>query len=343
MSSFPILDLVVGIVFIFFLLSIICSSIVEIVMTATKVRSEILGKWLVTIFDTQVVNAKGNTVVLGQEIMDHCAVTALSAQGRAPSYIDTRNFVSALLDKITLYSSKANPNSIGDLVVSIQSSTALSSELKRAFLIYAVEAQDTYAALTVKVSGEIEMFRSKLENWYDSNMERISGTMKIKYTRRFTIISAICLTALLNADTIAISKYLYNNPEARTSVAAKAYETAADDSIKAAMARISTGVTDSSNIQSVQELKDSLASKIATINKAHAAIEESLPIGWQSIEFKGTKAWYDWLLFILLKLSGLTLTVFAVMMGAPFWFDVLNKISNLRGVGNKPPVSTKQD
>jgi hypothetical protein len=28
-------------------------------------------------------------------------------------------------------------------------------------------------------------------------------------------------------------------------------------------------------------------------------------------------------------------------MGAPFWFDLLNKISNLRGTGTRPPSTTE--
>jgi hypothetical protein len=39
MGGFPILDLVVGIIFIYFLLSIICSSAVEITLSANKIRA----------------------------------------------------------------------------------------------------------------------------------------------------------------------------------------------------------------------------------------------------------------------------------------------------------------
>src|SRR3954447_11843374 len=100
MSGFPILDLVVGVIFIFFLMSIICSSIVEIILTARRIRAQVLEKWLVTIFDTEITNAKNEKVLLGQAIMDHCALTALSPSHTAPMYIDAKNFVAAALDKI---------------------------------------------------------------------------------------------------------------------------------------------------------------------------------------------------------------------------------------------------
>src|ERR1044071_9377251 len=109
MSSFPMLDLVAGMIFIYFLLSIISSSAVEIGLTLLRVRAKFLGKWLLTIFD-KPVNTMNGEVVLGQAIMDHCSITALSGQGKAPSYIDAKNFVSALLEKVSF--DPANPESV---------------------------------------------------------------------------------------------------------------------------------------------------------------------------------------------------------------------------------------
>ena len=78
-------------------------------------------------------------------------------------------------------------------------------------------------------------------------------------------------------------------------------------------------------------------------NEAKAALNESIPLGWSSIH----PGWESiqsvplrWVLFVVLKIVGLIVTVLAIMMGAPFWFDVLNKISNLRGSGAKPASST---
>lgn len=344
MSSFPILDLVVGVVFIFFLLSIICSSIVEMVLTIKKVRAEVLGQWLLHIFDTRIINAKKEEVPLGQEIMDHCAVTALSDPKKAPSYIDTKNFVSALLDKIAVYSQLASPKSIDEYIQSIESSTAISGELKRTFLIYANEVKDTISQITVKTTGAIEMFRSKVENWYDSNMDRLTGTLKQKYTRRFTFITAVIVTLLLNADTLEISKYLYNNPEMREKLAARAFETGADNSIKQNMEKIKQSLgSDPVSKLTVDQLNDSLKAKLEAVNKARAALEESIPLGWSTSEFSGDNNGGVLVIFWLEKLIGMAVTIVAIMMGAPFWFDVLNKISNLRGTGKKPAENTKND
>ena len=89
MSNFPILDLVVGMVFVFFLLSVINNSIIEIILTFLKVRAKILEQWLRTVFNKDVTftdaTGKTTTMPLGVAIMDHVAVTALSAKGKSPS------------------------------------------------------------------------------------------------------------------------------------------------------------------------------------------------------------------------------------------------------------------
>ena len=85
MSSFPILDLVVGIIFVYLLLSIITSSAVELWFSILKTRARLLEQWLVRIFNLPALSssgvpltaANGQPVSLGREIMNHCMVTVL--------------------------------------------------------------------------------------------------------------------------------------------------------------------------------------------------------------------------------------------------------------------------
>ncbi len=55
----------------------------------------------------------------------------------------------------------------------------------------------------------------------------------------------------------------------------------------------------------------------------------TLPIGWQSFppDFDGG---------LLLKFAGWSLTASSALFGAPFWFDLLQKLVQVRGTGNKP-------
>lgn len=59
---------------------------------------------------------------------------------------------------------------------------------------------------------------------------------------------------------------------------------------------------------------------------------QSLPVGWENgASFKGFTQVVGWLV-----------TAAATLFGAPFWFDLLQKLVNLRGTGNKPVLDEKQ-
>jgi hypothetical protein len=58
----------------------------------------------------------------------------------------------------------------------------------------------------------------------------------------------------------------------------------------------------------------------------------SLPIGWSELPRRD-----QWLTMIL----GWLITAFAVSLGAPFWFDLLNKFINVRASGKAPEEEPK--
>ena len=55
-----------------------------------------------------------------------------------------------------------------------------------------------------------------------------------------------------------------------------------------------------------------------------------LPIGWSA------KAWVPDPVTWIERIIGWLITGLAVSLGAPFWFDLLNKFMNIRGTGEKP-------
>jgi hypothetical protein len=164
--------------------------------------------------------------------------------------------------------------------------------------------------------------------------------MKTNYTRQFTILVAIVTTLLLNADSISIAKYFYSNPEARAKIATQAYNVA-KDSVNKLNRRIDEmrALHDSATIE---EVKATMKQGLDNIAEAKAAIQDFVPLGWNSKVFLNAQGRFS--IFLLLsKIVGLAATVLAIIMGAPFWFDMLNKISNLRSAGPKPPSRTADD
>jgi hypothetical protein len=59
-----------------------------------------------------------------------------------------------------------------------------------------------------------------------------------------------------------------------------------------------------------------------------------IPLGWQVLPEKDE--WQN-------KIIGLLLTVFAVSLGAPFWFDLLSRVTKIRSTGSVPGPTTKEE
>lgn len=280
MSGFPILDLVVGIIFIYFLLSIISSSAIEMILTGLRARPKILEAWLLRIFDKEVTQPDGTKLKLGQAIMDHCATTVLVAPGKTPSYIDAKNFSSALLEKITFdpQNPKSIAKNINEVIRAIENTPVLSTELQRAVLNYAYEARDTYANISAKTISEVEYFRAKLEAWYDTSMDRLGGIFKKKYARPATLFVAAVTAIALNADSVAIAKYLYSNPEARAKLAAQADQVINDSSYLKTLNQMRASNLDSAT---ANKLETNLRAGVQNIKAANAGLADAIPLGWK--------------------------------------------------------------
>jgi hypothetical protein len=91
---------------------------------------------------------------------------------------------------------------------------------------------------------------------------------------------------------------------------------------------------------SLEQIQTNISERVNDVKMAKQSLEDVIPLGWDTNNWHKTTASAG---SFLLKLLGLVLTVFAIMMGAPFWFDTLNKISNLRGTGSKPQTTAGND
>jgi hypothetical protein len=165
----------------------------------------------------------------------------------------------------------------------------------------------------------MDSFRERLERWFDHAMERNAGTFK-KNAQVAVVGFSIFVTVLFNVDSIELIRYFYDHPAEAARIAevaekaindpatAERLKSASDDTIKTTLAGLRT------SIDEVKSLK--------------------LPIGWESL------GWFEYLDLGFFKvfnlLIGWTLTVLAISLGAPFWYDMLNKLVDLRSAGKKP-------
>ena len=140
--------------------------------------------------------------------------------------------------------------------------------------------------------GSLVRAQQNLEEWYDSAMDRVSGGYK-RHTQKILLGLGVLLAVLTNVDAIAVTKRLYQDKPVRDAVVqqAAAYTAAHPDTAE--------------SIAALQARLDSLP----------------LPIGWP----RHPHGWE-----IVTMVLGWLVTGLAISLGAPFWFDLLNKFMVIR-------------
>ncbi len=201
----------------------------------------------------------------------------------------------------------------------------------------------------------------QIEDWYNRSMDTLTGWYKGR-TQLYLLVIGIVMAGVLNIDTITITDRLLENPALRSAVDQVASKIAASNetavptetfgvsptpnaAIAPAPSAVSSGLTPTANPTEVPtEAPTAVPNAAPTIDPSIVAYLDQLdiPIGWPDpAQQPATTPSYLWL---LRKLIGLLMTGFAVSQGAPFWFDLLNRIINLRSslkpAEEKPAVPT---
>ena len=165
------------------------------------------------------------------------------------------------------------------------------------------DTQRLLHTITQGTNGSIGHVQDRLEKWYDELMLRTSGFYKRK--AKFSLwIFAVLIVVVFNVDTVSLVKALRADASMRAGLASYAERLANDSG------------TSSDQMDKVEQIRKEIT-------------ELRLPIGWQpGVLSRDT---------IVSKAAGWFLSAIAISFGAPFWFDMLNKLVNIRQVGGKPP------
>lgn len=182
--------------------------------------------------------------------------------------------------------------------------------------------------LLVEAQGDLTKFRQSVEQWYDDQMDRVSGWYK-RHVRWISLSVAAVLVVLFNVNAIGITRSLYTDEALRETVVSQA-ATSADCSSK--------------------DAGDCLTDLREEIQKVRAS---GLPIGWGRVAAcampDDSCSWLERrgltdpdqgtgqdIQTLLLVLAGWILMVLATVPGARFWFDALSRLGSLRSTGPKP-------
>lgn len=316
-----ILDVIISLSFIYLLLSIICTAVVEYMEVYLKKRGRFLWLGMLELLATRDGGSDGAKTLVAS-IYDNPLVYGLYKgepdkggvikPSQLPSYIPANTFVLALLDEVARKQNNnqsAEPPKTGkDIATVIAASAVLDVDQKRALTSLLAAANDDYNEAI-----------KKLETWYDTGAARVSGWYR-KHTQKLSICIATVLVLGLNVDTLAITQALMVDDTLRNQIVAQAAKYVEPSASAAGQTQPAT--TDG---------KDENALK-KQITEARAALSSlGLPIGWDDSTKPNIKCW-------LMTFIGWVISAIAISFGAPFWFDVLNKVMQFRTTLKPEPV-----
>jgi len=306
-----ILDIGLGLIFIYLLISIVCTSANELISGLFKWRAENLKKGIENLLKNK---GKDN---LEKDFYGHPLIKSLYKGDRKPSYIPPLAFSRALIDLIATVD---DPNS-GEMKY-IRDKICLlpkGSDLRNNLLIFLEEAAEN-----------IEQFRKNVEMWFNDAMTRVSGWYKRK-TQAMILIIALIVTVAANIDTIVIAKSLSNDAALRQALVAQAQEYLREKTPIQQEATTGKNPEEKESPKKIQAA-DGAANKKDAAGAPHEQIETTvekiqqlgIPLGWNTAP--AGIAWIN-------KIIGLLITALAASLGTPFWFDILKKVTNIRSSG----------
>jgi hypothetical protein len=148
-----------------------------------------------------------------------------------------------------------------------------------------------------RVAGDLTQFEARIAGWYDCAMQHVSGVYK-RTMQLWTVLLGLAIAVSMNIDALHLYKVLWVHPAL---------------------------------IQGLSS--DRLANAHAAWNQLSVT---DLPIGWDSppVYYQSGKLGLNYPREELLMMAaGWLITALSTLFGASFWFDLLQKVTNIRGAG----------
>jgi len=302
------LDVAIGIAFVYLLVSLLCSAIVEGAEAILKRRAKDLERGIGELLRDNDLVAK---------LYSHPLINGLfkgdytPRMRNLPSYIPSRSFALAVMDLVI------SPDAAHHAGVMGAAAPGANTIQMPPLAGPAGQAQHAVLTLVNAAAGDAQKARENIEFWFDTAMDRISGWYKRRSQRALFVIGLVVAVGL-NIDTVRILRELMTNKAKREAVVAIATNYAKQQ----------------------PPATSDVTQQFSTASKELGTL--GLPLGWPSCpkcdqrKLKiADRCWQEFWVRNISGAGGLTifgwlLTAFAVCLGAPFWFDVLNKFIVVR-------------
>lgn len=316
MGGFPLLDLVIGLCFVYLLLALICSTVTEWVAHYRGSRGAMLREGVKALLQEQ----DDSTPALTNAVFAHPLVVGLNGQRELPSYIASSVFAKALRHAVRTVAPGG-----AELASNVP---RLSPGLRKVFSAL------SSGGPTARVAGGSEdadlPSESALADWFDRAMDRLTGV----YRRRARVVNfwvAVVITVLLNVDTFALTNMLWQNATLRNTLVEQAKVRLAQG---APLQAVEYTEPDEPRVTPVDTTAVSQQRSSDHLTADEMALMGQF-FGWKTGLGEFVRRGGDAVAWTLL---GWLITALAVSLGAPFWFDTLNRFMSVRSAGAVPPA-----
>ena len=313
MDIFAVLNVAVGLIFLYSILSLMASQIQELISTFLGWRAKHLKEAIANIFGE---NSEGK---LTQKFFEHPLIQSLKQTTSKNSnktrinYIHSKKFSNVFIEIIKDLAD-SNGKSIDPLSEDIKN-LAMPEKFKTKLINAAKEVKSEAQETNTK----IEELQQEIEEWFNSEMEMVSVIYK-QNAKRIAIAVAITLVVVLNVDTVHIVNSLFKAQTLSSTIDPIAEQLVASHS------------QDFLCLQTPENQVD----KASCFTNMKSDIDNiffnnvfELPIGWNLSEpfnkqFNPLK-----LQNVVKVITGWLLSALAISLGAPFWFDMLRQVINI--------------
>lgn len=353
--SLVLIDIAIALTVVFLMLCVFCSAVVEWIAQHRGARGRFLQRGLLRLIGDDS---------LYRQLVNHPLIENLSSGrgGHGPSYIPPNVFAEALLDCVLDLGEalRAKPGEASDeswrfRPVKVEQVQACLELLRARGFALGIKL----APLLRKSDGDMEKLRAAVADWYSAQTDRVIGWYK-GYARTRLFLIGLLVALVFNVDTIRIASEAADKPGLRAaligvgndpSFVKAAAEAAARAAVgqKAAVpgGRSATGDPEAANADAettVREVEKFAAGTYAAgLPIGYCRREQATTFDVQVSPGSGIGCAIEWWRAapsdpgnLLRKILGWLLTALGVSLGAPFWFDLLNKLVNLRGAGPRP-------
>lgn len=195
--------------------------------------------------------------------------------------------------------------------------------------------------LMAQADNNLGILKTLVEEWFKTFENQVTAWYRQK-TQYILVFLSLLLSVAINLDTLALVGVLSGDTAMRAALAEQAVKAAQSDSdaalldlapLTAAQDALARARATGGAAEQLRPLESKVDTELKALNDRARQLEDTLaatglPIGWTELDFShltlGEQA---------RKILGWLLTTFALSLGAPFWFDLLQKLSSIRSVG----------